>query len=131
MAQRPVSITIFGILNIGLAVFGAASLIVSNIVLTFVKLPSSPITDSLLNNPTYRAWTPVSMFMGLISNTVMLVAGIALLLLKNWGRILSIAYAIYAILWSLIGCCMTFILYGKTFRTQLDRFGEIGVIFAL
>jgi hypothetical protein len=131
MTQRPVSVTIFGILNIGLAIFGAASAVLSKIIMTVIKLPSNGLAASLHNNPTYVAWSNVSMMMSILGGCVMLVAGIGLLLLKNWGRILSIGYAIYAIIWALIGAGMTFHLAGNGIRQSFPQVGQLGVFFAV
>ncbi len=131
MGQRPVSVTIFGILNIGLAVFGMMSLALSRIIMTVANLPGNNIFKSLNNNPVYLAWMKVSMLMGLISYPVLLIAGIALLLLKSWGRITSIAYAIYAIIWALIGACMAIVIFKAGSHQSLDRFGGMGVAIAL
>jgi hypothetical protein len=51
----------------------------------------------LIENPAYAAWLKFSIPLGLLSCTILLVAGIGLLWLKSWARTLSIAYAIYGI----------------------------------
>jgi hypothetical protein len=131
MGQRPVSVTIFGILNIGLAIFGMMSLALSKVIVALARQSPGGIVKLLNDNPAYAAWMKVSIVMGLVSNTVLLVAGVALLLLKNWGRITSIVYGIYAIIWSLAGACIVFVSLTAALHGNLDRFGGIAIAFGL
>ena len=103
MRQRPVSVTIFGILNIGFGMLNAVSLLISMVVLSRTNMAGNPILKQLYDNPQYVAWTKISMPLGGIAAVVLLAAGIGLLFLQNWARIVSIGYGIYAILGGIVG----------------------------
>ena len=88
--QRPTSVTVFGILNIGFAVLGVFGLIVTSVIFMVVG-------GLLHQSPPFVIWFYVTIPLGLLSRTAELVAGIGLLGLRPWARTLSIVYAIYAI----------------------------------
>src|ERR1035441_3398676 len=76
MRQRPVSVTIFGILNIGFGMLNAVSLLISMVVLSRTNMAGNPILKQLYDNPQYVAWTKISMPLGGIAAVVLLAAGI-------------------------------------------------------
>ena len=107
--QRPTSVTVFGILNIVFGLFGVFGLIAS-IALFFMPAGSNnPVVRIMHENPAYSAWLKICIPLGLLSCAALLAAGIGLLCLKSWARTLSIAYAIYAILFGLLGTAVNFI----------------------
>jgi hypothetical protein len=107
--QRPTSVTVFGILNIVFAVFGVLGLIAS-IALFFLPADSNnPVIKLIHENPAYAAWLKISIPLGLLSCSALLAAGIGLLRLKSWARVLSMAYAIYAIGFGILGMVINFI----------------------
>jgi hypothetical protein len=97
------SVTIFGILNIGFAALGLVGLLFSAVILSHTDAAKNPMLKEMYDNPAYAAWMKISMPLSGIVSVVLLAAGIGLLLLKNWARIASIAYGIYAILGCLVG----------------------------
>jgi hypothetical protein len=101
--QRPVAVTVFGILNLLFAVIGAFSIISTAVLLALPNVPNNLIFKMMRENPTYSAWTKVSLSFGALACLVLLAAGIGLLKLQPWGRKLSIGYAIYAIVAALAG----------------------------
>ena len=94
---RPTSVTVFGVLNIVKAGYGMFSAIASITLLLALSGSNNPITKMLHAQPAFAAWTVLCIPLGLLSCTILLVAGIGLLCLKSWARKLSIAYAIYGI----------------------------------
>ena len=107
--QRPTSVTVFGILNIVFAAFGVFGLIVS-IALFFASANSNnPVIKIMHENPGYAVWLKICIPLGLLSCAALLAAGIGLLRLKSWARKLSVAYAIYAILFGILGTVVNFI----------------------
>lgn len=106
--QRPVSVNVFGILNIVFALFGLFSAIGAVGLLSATDSASNPVVRLMLENPTYAAWMKISIPLGLVASAVLLATGIGLLRLKSWARKLSIAYAIYAIVVGIIGTVMSF-----------------------
>jgi len=87
------SVTIFGILNIGLSILNLFSLVAVPVIKEHVNTPV---------NPAYDQWLKIShVVTG--GNTAMLVAaGLGLLYLQNWARILSIIYSVIAIASSIV-----------------------------
>lgn len=88
-------VSVFGILNIVMAVFG----IVSLTTMFFLLLPqaaatNNPVVQLIHDNAAYAAWIKLSLAMGLVATVAKLVAGIGLLKLKPWGRQRSIICAI-------------------------------------
>ncbi len=63
----------------------------------------NPVMRVIQQNPAYAAYLKVTIPLGLLAAGVLLAAGIGLLLMKNWGRVASLGYAIYAIAMGLIG----------------------------
>jgi hypothetical protein len=71
--------------------------------------PSNPVIKLIHESPTYTAWLKICIPLGLLSCAALLAAGIGLLCLKSWARILSITYAIYAIVFCLVGLLINLI----------------------
>jgi hypothetical protein len=94
---------IFGILNIGFALFGLLALLLTVFVMSRMSFHQNPFLEQLHNNPTYIAWMRISTPVGGVVSVALLAAGIGLLLLQNWARIFSICYAIYAIIGTVLG----------------------------
>jgi hypothetical protein len=99
------SVTIFGILNIGFALFGFVSLLASRVML-HAKLPgNSVVMDAAASN---SAWSHFVAFFGAAQALVLLAAGIGLLLTQYWARILSIVYSIIAIVYVVISSAVNY-----------------------
>ena len=107
--QRPTSVTVFGILNIAFACFGVLGILASIALFNLPASSGNPVVKIMQDNPTYAAFMKISILLGIFSSLAMLAAGIGLLMLKGWGRYLSIGYAIYAILFGIVGVVMNFL----------------------
>jgi hypothetical protein len=119
--QRPTSVTVFGILNIVFAVFGVFGLIAS-IALFFAAADSNnPVIKIMHENPAYASWLKFCIPLGLLSCAALLAAGIGLLHLKSWARLLSIAYAIYAIVFGIIGMVVNFMFLVRPMIEQAQQ----------
>ncbi len=103
MQKRPISVTIFGILNIGFALLGLVGLLFSMLMMSRMDVTANPVLKQMQNNPGYATWMKISMPLGGITSVLLLAAGIGLLLLQNWARIVSIGYGIYSIIGGIIG----------------------------
>lgn len=117
--KRPTAVTVFGILNIVLAVFG----IISLVTMIFLFLPqaaatNNPVVQLIHDNAAYAAWIKLSLALGLVATMAKLVAGIGLLKLKPWGRQLSIIYAIYAMLMVVVGGVVNYFLMVRPLLEQ-------------
>ena len=107
--ERPGSVTTFGILNIAFAVLGVFGLLATFALFSMTSTSSNPVVKIIRENPALATWLNLTIPLGLLSSGVQLVAGIGLLRLENWGRKLSIGYAIYGIVFSILGLVMNFI----------------------
>ncbi|MGA9779738.1 MAG: hypothetical protein ACLPRE_01995 [Limisphaerales bacterium] len=107
--QRPTSVTVFGILNIVFAAFGVFGLIASIALFHLPADSNNPVIKLIHENPTYAAWLKAGILLGVPSCLVLLATGVGLLCLKSWARILSIAYAVYAIVFGILGMVVNFV----------------------
>jgi len=103
MKQRPMSVTIFGILNIGFGLLDVLVTLFSLFVLPRMNMANNPI----LKQTHDTVWTRITMPLDGIAAVVLLAAGVGLLLLQNWARIASIGYGSYAILVTVAGTIVT------------------------
>jgi len=106
--QRPTSVTVFGVLNIVFAVLGVIG--IAGTIVMFAKMDAArnPLVKLMQDSPAFAAWMKLSLPLGIASTLVLLCAGIGLLMLKRWGRKLSIGYAVYAIVFGLLGTAVNF-----------------------
>lgn len=102
--QRPSSITTFGILNLAFAAAGIGGILST---LRMFSADSSatanPVIELLLRNPVYASWMELSIIPGAVACIVLLAAGVGLLKFREWGRKLSIGYAVYGIVSCITG----------------------------
>jgi hypothetical protein len=109
MRERPVSVTLFGMLNIGFGLFGLAGVLLS-ILFVGIGSPGAPVAgassgsiismwpallNAITSDAAYMALRQISVRMEAACGVALLAAGIGLLALKNWSRRLSIGWAIY------------------------------------
>jgi uncharacterized membrane-anchored protein len=111
MQQRPLAVTIFGILNIGFGALGVLGLLVSMVMLTHIDTTANPVLREMYSNPTYVMWMKISLPFGGVVSVALLVAGIGLLFLKNWARVVSLGYGVYTIITGIIGGCVMIPVY--------------------
>ena len=131
MQQRPISVTIFGILNIGFAVFGMLGMLLSMAVLSRSNVAANPIMKEMYENPNYIAWMKISLPLGSIVSVILLAAGIGLLLLQNWARIVSIGYGVYAILAGIAGGLVMLNICVSMMHNNSGGASGMGALFAM
>lgn len=119
--QRPTSVTVFGILNIVFAVFGAFGLVVTLAMFSLQTDLNNPVIRLIHENPTYAAWMKFSVLLSMPGLLVLLTAGIGLLRMKSWARILSIIYAIYAIIAGIAGMVANFFFMVRPLLEQAQQ----------
>jgi hypothetical protein len=102
MRARPISVTIFGILNIGFGFLGMADVLLSRLFENFGSSAANPQVNSLVaffgalqNDPAYILWNKITEPLDFVVGAALLVSGIGLLLLKNWARLTSVGFAVY------------------------------------
>ena len=108
--ERPVSVTVFGILNIVFAVLKILGILASLVVLavSVPGRPANPAFPAMFDNPAYLAWMKISIPWSLLVSAILLAAGIGLLYLKPWARRLSLGYGIYAIVACIVAPILTY-----------------------
>ena len=104
MRERPMSVTIFGMLNIGLGLLGLGGMLLSTNFEGFGASAASPsfnsvfaFMDTLNHNPGYMLWNTITVPLNATASLLLVAAGVGLLLLKNWARLASIGCGIYKI----------------------------------
>jgi len=115
MRPRPISITVFGILNIGFALFGFLGVFVSHLMLhAKLRAPHGMVIPTAEINP---AWASFVSFFGTAQSLMLLAAGIGLLLTQHWARVLSVVYAVIAVVYAFVGSVINF----PTLQATLSR----------
>lgn len=123
---KPVTLTVFGILNLVFAIMGLCGVGVFLLQLALVEMPAqadNPILD-LSNRPAYRMFTMVHMSAGAIATIVLLIGGVGLLQGKPYGRKFSIGWAIYAIVAAIVATVFTSILLTMPMIEQANTMPE-------
>jgi hypothetical protein len=97
MPQRPISVTVFGILNIGYALYKFFGLLMM-IVIMRMNLPGISALAAMRSDPAYQAWIHFSVVAGIVLGVVLIASGIGLLFLQNWARIVAVIYSVLDII---------------------------------
>lgn len=106
--QRPTAILVFGVLHLVFGALGILGLLGSAAIL-FTVDPSNPMYPILRDSEFYRVYLWASSAVGLLAIIALIAAGVGLLLSQNWARVLSIGYAVYAILAGLAGMVVSWL----------------------
>ena len=106
---RPTAITVFGVLNIAFGLMGICGVLFSSLIFVMPSDPNmpNPVLELMAENPVYRTINMVMLALGFIATVVLVVAGIGLLQFKSYGRVLSMGYAVYALVSALLGFIVT------------------------
>jgi hypothetical protein len=131
---RPTAVTVFGILNIIFGVLGLTCTPVGLLMSTFTgsMMEDMPETAQMqqapwlemMNNPAMKTYTYVSTALGMVAAALLLAAGIGLLKLRPWARMVSIGYAVYAILSVIVGGIFSYyFVYAPMFENMSSEGG--------
>jgi hypothetical protein len=129
--QRPATVTIFGILNFIFAALGVVGLVASFALFSVPENPNNPVVKLLHQNASYAVWLKFCILLGLLSCVVLLAAGVGLLGLKPWGRTITMAYAIYAIVFAVAGMGINLFLMIQPLFEQAPPHQELAVAGAI
>jgi hypothetical protein len=115
--RRPTSVTVFGILNIVFSAFGFFGVLATVVMLGMAgtnpdnpALNSNPVLQLIQNSPAYATWLKFSMGLTIIFSGALLAAGIGLLNLLSWARILSMIYGVFAIIMTVVSTAFNYVL---------------------
>lgn len=90
MRPRPVSLTIFGVLNIGYALMMMVSVVIATALPHLVPGHAHHLALRMAQNETLLL---TKVIFGLAVGLALMISGVGLLLARNWGRVGSIACA--------------------------------------
>jgi hypothetical protein len=96
----PTSVVVFGILNIIFGLLGFLGTAFSAFVL-FGMAGDNPFLAA--QGAIMAAWVRITVVLGFLGATMLLVSGIGLLRMRSWGHNLAIAYAIFAVVVAMLG----------------------------
>ncbi|MBL7040746.1 MAG: hypothetical protein ISR77_19085 [Pirellulaceae bacterium] len=85
--------------------------------------PPNPVVELLKENQAYYVFTMVSMALGFVATVVLGLAGYGLLKMQPWGRQLSIAYGLYAIVSGIVGMIANWVWLIGPLMEQADMAG--------
>lgn len=129
-ANRPTSALVFAVLHIAFGVMGSLGLLLSLAMLRLV--PNSGQFDPFAQmGEGFRVFQNVQMVLGGLANVVLIAAGVGLLRLREWARLASLGYAVFAIVAGLVGTAVTmsvvvYPMLQKTGQQQAMVFGVVG-----
>lgn len=107
--NRPTSATVFGVLNIVFSVLGFLGTAYSAFVYLAASDPNNAAVnpfDALELSPLMATWLKAATILGFFANIVLMAAGVGLLMMRGWGRTLSLIYSVYAIVGTVVGMAM-------------------------
>ena len=113
MRPRPISATIFGILNIGYGAYNLLPVFLSNVGTSMGKIDADTIHLMRITGVVEG-----------VAGILLSAAGIGLLMCKNWGRLISQGWGIFDIL-------LTFAQIPLTYRVAKALSGQFGDAFAV
>jgi len=120
--KRPTAVTVFGILNIVFAILGILSVLASMVLLLAVHdVSKNPVVQILQEHPGYALYLKVSAGIGALVCGALLAAGIGLLQLKPWARMLSIAYGIFGLVSVPINTVLSYLYVTKPLLQQAQH----------
>ncbi len=144
MRERPVSVTRFGILNLGFGVLGLIWALLSKLLEGFDSAHGgaslSPyfatmtaIWDAISKDPAFAVWNQISVPLDLAAGVALTAAGIGLLLLKNWSRLISNGWAVYTILSVFVNLAVLFVALHRELAGALhsSTTGDVALLLAL
>ncbi len=125
--RRPVTGTLFGILNILFGVYGLLSSVASSIWFALIAngaLEQPGIQNTMVPDGPMQAMNYISLVLHGLLSIVLIVAGVGLLRYRNWGRSLSNAYAALTILLLLATMIAVVVLTGSDALEALDNLSD-------
>jgi len=138
MRERPVAVTIFGILNLGYGLLGLGWVLVSKMLEGWDAMPAgasmSPyfssmaaLWEAISKEPAFVVWNRISVPLDAAAGVALAAAGIGLLLLKNWSRLLSNGWAVYTVISVFLNLAVLLVALRRVLAGALES-GSTGAI---
>lgn len=138
--KRPVSVLVFGIINIIFGVFGvlgfAGHLVVKLELIPIPGVKENPVMQLMAENPSYALYTEVLAILGFVAAILIIAASIGMFQLKPWARAVTIGWCTYSVLITILGAVVNHVMVMQPMLAEVDdgpvRVGIlIGMVFAL
>jgi hypothetical protein len=137
MRQRPMSVLIFGILNIAYGLFKLGMLALSA-AMQSLGPKGNPVAAAMKADPAMAALTKFNMVIGVILGVALVLFGIGLLLSKNWARLGSIVYSVVDIVLVVVGTIIVWPITQRAMASMpnvphgmVEGFAMIGMVIGL
>ena len=126
----PVSITVFGVLNIVFGVIGicASGGAVFQLVMESSMSTPNPVSELIYQHPFFGPFQKISLGLGSVVSMLLLVGGILLLMNRGMGRTLSNAYGLCTIVMALVGVVMLLVFWSELLEIPGQSGMPIGMI---
>ena len=118
--QRPISVTVFGVLNLIFAAFGLLGLAASVFVMYSGRFPQPA---QMQISPFYENYTKVMLVLGVASSVALGLSGLGLLALRSWGRLLAVGYAVFSVISTIVSLIVQWYYFTKPMLDQLEGQG--------
>ncbi|MGD0410961.1 MAG: hypothetical protein ABSC18_04600 [Verrucomicrobiota bacterium] len=135
MRERPMSVTILGMLNIGLGLLGLAGMLLSTMFEGLGAPAAGPsfnsvlaFMDTLYHNPVYMIWNRITFPLNAAASLLLVAAGVGLLLLKNWARLASIGCGIYKIAFAMLNLAVLCLALREILAKALQGAGAVVLV---
>jgi uncharacterized protein with PQ loop repeat len=138
MRQRPIAVTVFGILNMGYALWKFLGALIGAVVAR-MNIGANPAMAALKNNPTYLLWNHISMAVAAVFGIMLIASGIGLLLLQNWARTLAMVYSVLEMIFVVASAIFTQLVIAPAMASQfhgssaafVEMSVKVGFVFGL
>jgi len=109
---------VFGILNIGYALWKVVGLLLMGVMMR-MNLRGNSAFAAMTADPGYQAWTRVSVVIGIVFAIILIASGIGLLLMQNWARILAVIYSILEMIMVVVGAIVSQRIMAQAMTSQI------------
>lgn len=121
---KPKSLLVFGILNLLFAAMGVMGIVSSLlIVLNPALQAANPVVDLMNTNPTYATYYKIILVPGILALIALTASAIGLIKGKEWARKLTLVWAVYYIIASLVNSWATYTFVSPHLMATLNQQG--------
>ena len=112
--KRPVSVLVFGIINIIFGVFGvlgfAGHLVVKLELIPIPGVKEHPVMQLMAANASYALYIEVLAILGFVAAILIIAASIGMFQLKPWARAVTIGWCTYSVLITILGAVVNHVM---------------------
>lgn len=107
--RRPISVIVFAIINLVFTGFGLLATIYGMAIWFGLLLDpnaNNPAMQAMSENEVFVAYQNVMLFVSIGVSIVVIAASIAMLQMKPWGRVVTILWGVYSIIFTIAGAVL-------------------------